>query len=554
MNRMNRDSLVAYALSALIGASSTAQELPPVFEEAIEVRVINVEAVVSDRDGKRVEGLTRESFRLAVDGATVPIEFFSEIRDGDPSDGGGLPLDLTIQGSNGRTVPTHFLVFVDDFFAIKAQRNVVLKRLAEQIEGLGPSDQMAILAFDGRRLEILSGWTRSASQLRLAFASAAERATGGVWRRMERRSFLSRLPGRGALEDSSRFGLEEDRVPASMIENRRAELRGQIEVLVNAAASGMRGLSAPEGRKAMLLLSGGWPLEPEGLERGDPALFGFREDREDGLELLRFRAGFDPYAALADTANHLGFTLYPIDVAGLGWSGPAADADAVGAGFGSSERSEEAVLLELARRTGGRALLNDLRSRALEEAVADTRSYYWIGFTAVVRADDRRHGVEIDVLEPGLEVRARREFVDLSRFAETKMLVEGGLLLAGGDRASELSIEVGEPRPASRRQMTLPVTIGIPSRRITMVPVGGKLLANVEISLGVRDRRDTLSDVVTLPAKLAAPLFAPVYPEDTSFIYYEMKVTLRREQHDLIVTVRDVPTGNVLSTRVEVRP
>lgn len=547
----NAASIVA--LLALVASSARAQDVPEVFGESIEVRVVNVEAVVTDRSGERVTGLQREDFRMTVDGVEVPIGFFSEIVDGTPIAGAEeLPLDVGVQVGSVARVPTHFLVFIDDFFAIKAQRDMVLKRLEEQLSVLEPGDRMAVLAYDGKRLEVLSGWSSSKSDLGAVLTAARERKAGGAWRRMEKAAYLARLSG-PALVAPEALGAGDDALPLSVIESRQAQLDDQIRALVTAAASGMRGLAAPPGRRAMLLLSGGWPLDTGGLSNDPSALLGTLEQRADGLELLRFQGGFNPYSPLADTANHLGFTLYPVDVAGLGWNGPGADVDTFGTGFGS-ERSEEAVLLRLARQTGGRALLNNLRSKALERARADTGSYYWIGFTAQVRADDKRHRIRLEVLRPGLEVRSRREYVDLSRHSETKMLVEGGLMLSGGEQLGVLSVEQGETERVARKQMRVPLTIGIPTDRITMLPSGGELVAGLEISFGVRDKRDTLSDVVTLPVKLTMPLFRPMYPEQDQVVYYQLAATLRRERHDLVVSVRDVPTGEVLSTRVEVVP
>ena len=54
----------------------------PVFGETIDVRVVNVEVVVTDRDGNRVTGLKPGDFRLKVDGKEVPVTYFSEIAGG----------------------------------------------------------------------------------------------------------------------------------------------------------------------------------------------------------------------------------------------------------------------------------------------------------------------------------------------------------------------------------------------------------------------------------------------------------------------------------------
>src|SRR3954470_12541244 len=52
------------------------------FGESIDVRVVNVEAVVTDHKGGRVPGLNAADFRLMVDGHEVPIDYFTEVASG----------------------------------------------------------------------------------------------------------------------------------------------------------------------------------------------------------------------------------------------------------------------------------------------------------------------------------------------------------------------------------------------------------------------------------------------------------------------------------------
>ena len=56
--------------------------LPGVFGEVLDVRVVNLEVVVTDRQGIPVRGLRPVDFILKVDGDEVPIDYFSEIRGG----------------------------------------------------------------------------------------------------------------------------------------------------------------------------------------------------------------------------------------------------------------------------------------------------------------------------------------------------------------------------------------------------------------------------------------------------------------------------------------
>ncbi|HSF43419.1 MAG TPA: hypothetical protein VLT87_26710, partial [Thermoanaerobaculia bacterium] len=87
--KLSRSRSRAVLLSALLAAAPAvaqqppAQEAPPsVFGEQIDVRVVNVEAVVTDREGNRVQNLGPSDFRLKVDGKVVPVEYFSEVRGG----------------------------------------------------------------------------------------------------------------------------------------------------------------------------------------------------------------------------------------------------------------------------------------------------------------------------------------------------------------------------------------------------------------------------------------------------------------------------------------
>ncbi|MEZ5332422.1 MAG: hypothetical protein R2991_10305 [Thermoanaerobaculia bacterium] len=74
------------ALVAALGAAATAQAGPAgdtapvdVFSESIDVRLLDLEVVVTDSEGERVRGLPREAFEVRVDGRRVPLVHFEEV-------------------------------------------------------------------------------------------------------------------------------------------------------------------------------------------------------------------------------------------------------------------------------------------------------------------------------------------------------------------------------------------------------------------------------------------------------------------------------------------
>ncbi len=102
----------------------------------------------------------------------------------------------------------------------------------------------------------------------------------------------------------------------------------------------------------------------------------------------------------------------------------------------------------LAETTGGRTFLNDQRLSVFEETVIDTRSFYWLGFTPKRSGDDKPHRVEVKVNRPGLQVRARQDFLDASRSLEVSMAVESALLFGNPASSLPLQVDGGEAREA----------------------------------------------------------------------------------------------------------
>lgn len=147
---------------AQVAQEVTAQEVATgvegSFVDTLDVQAVNVEVVVTDRKGDRVEGLTAADFRLLIDGKPVPLDYFAEIREGRPvvapgTEEADLPPALTDVGA-GEEVGTSYLVFIDEFHSPRTLRNEALKVLARDLHLLGPRDRMAVVAFDSKRLFI----------------------------------------------------------------------------------------------------------------------------------------------------------------------------------------------------------------------------------------------------------------------------------------------------------------------------------------------------------------------------------------------------------------
>jgi VWFA-related protein len=564
-----RLSVLALAVAAPSLPAGAQEPGGDVFGEAIDVRVVNVEAVVTDKRGHRVRGLTAADFRLLVDGQEVPIDYFTEVVGGEmasyPSEP-GEPAPAPAVAPGGK-VGTSYLVFIDDSFSIGAHRDLVLDRLARDLGRLRPEDRMAVVAFDGRRIDRLSDWTGDRAALARVLAEARRRPAWGLHRLALRRSETEQI-----------FGLF-----------------SEIELATAAAAASMRGMASPPGRKVFLLLSGGWPMgsgaeiledpfrqvsnrgsEPPGSSREER----FGEVLGDPLRTIpssyyvpRPEEIFEP---ITDMANLLGYTIYPVDVAGIDPQSNPADASRpspvpvvastrlqpgselptfvlqdfnahpplplISSGW---ERGVHDTLNFLAAETGGKASLNSTRLNALERVQEDTSSYYWLGFTPQRRADGKRHDIRVEVRRPGLEVRSRDGFLDMSRGTETARKTESLLLFGGEGETKRLRFQVGEPRRAGLWHAEVPVTVEVPAESLTSLPVGGGYEVRALLSSAVQDRWSGRSEVQMVPLRLRLD----EAPAPGSFLRYQTTLKLRRVQQHLVFAVSDtVGEGQVWGT------
>jgi VWFA-related protein len=571
MRRLSMAAALAAPLLLPGAAAAQEPELPPLFSEVVEVRVVNIEVVVTDRQGNRVTGLGPDDFRLRVDGEVMPIDYFTEIRGRQAVDAAAGSEVATVPSIvPGRAVGTNYLVFIDDFFSIARDRNQVLDELLGDLSFLGPDDRMAIVAFDGTSLTMLTSWTGSEQELRRTVAEARGRPSFGLQRlgelrandqdRVERRRLTS---GTTDLIVQAGGEVPEEAVLRGRLDpielNYASRLAQQVERSVMGAVSTLRSFGGPPGRKVMLLLSGGWPFSPAEFTIND---FNATIDQvmsgmlEQGVES---RDGL--FGPLTDTANLLGYTLYAVDVPGMR-RGTATDASlsaedigdspTASLGSGTTPREEQShdSLAFLAEETGGLALLNAQRDAALELVATDTRSYYWLGFTPERQENDERHRIEVEVLREGLGVRSREGFVDLSRQSEVTMMVESALLFGNPPSDKPLQLVFGKPSKAGRNRVRVRLEVGVPLDHVTLLPSGGRYVNELEVRTSVIDERGNRSETPMdrIPINGSRP------PRPGELMWYETELTMVKRPQKVVVAVYDPLSGNILSSTAEVAP
>ncbi|MYB20779.1 MAG: VWA domain-containing protein [Holophagales bacterium] len=519
-----RPVLATLLLCAAVPASGQESAVMELFSDSVDVRVVNVEVVVTDRKGNRIRGLEPDDFELLVDRQPVPIAYFTEVDEGYAKTAAADGIANVQSLAHNEPVGTNYLIFIDDLSAIRGRRNRVLSRLDQDLRLLSPTDRAAIVAFDGRSVSRLTDWTNSHYQLRTALLEAQMRPTFG------------------------RRGAEA---------TRRA---------VMAATATIRSVTRGPGRNVLLLLADSWSA-PSAV--WDVLGSGLARPNIESL-----------YSPLVHAANRVGYSLYPVDVAGLQYRQrsygrlppiPAGGYYAYSGGdtrgstmypppwpsmqeimAGSYEERQHDVLRFLAEETGGRPMLNAFRSKALSETVADTRSYYWLGFDAPQSRDDELHDIRVRLVgKRKLRVRSREHYLDMSKGTEIDMRLEASMLFGNAPDTDPLDVRLGTPRKAGFRRISVPVEVVIPLDEVTLLPMDGKWVNDFEFRISAVDKWDILSKKLVRKV----PVVRSEAPAPGETFVYETDLRLRKREYRYVAAVYDPVTDRTLvSARGVVSP
>jgi VWFA-related protein len=532
---------LAIAMAGVIGVWAQSQDQPQAaFAERIEVRALEIDAVVMNRDGERVQGLEADDFRLLIDGEEVPIEFFAEVREGD-----FVQTVEAVEGMvAGQRSPTNFLIFIDDFFAMPNDRDRVLRAIAERVPRLGPQDRVAITAWDGDELAVLTGWTSSQEEAAAALEEALDRRAFGLTREQERRQFNVTTRPEDMFGSSFRdpsmgrhnLGTQERQYASLLV--------SQLQGVVGATNAAMRAFEPPPGRNVLILLAGGWPMEVDQFIARDPSRAVTERNVPDGAEL---------YGPIATTANLMGFTVYPVDTPGMQARTGADASRASSAGAGAIGFTEFVLegeihnsLRFIAAETGGLAFLNGQRITSLSEVGADVDSFYWLSFTPQWAGSDELHDIRVEVTDPDLIVRTRANFIDVSPQTQVNMAVHSALLFGPFGGANDFDIQVLEAERAGRRRVDVTVRIVVPMEQVTVVETADGFVGELRLFVAALDRNGGRSDVQ--PRALSTLTRQPPVPGQT--FTYEMTLELARRTSRLTAAVHDVAGNRTLISTI----
>jgi VWFA-related protein len=532
----------AFALLLALGAAApttTGAQEPPAgsFGERVEVEVVEIDVVVTDRDGDPIVDLPREAFEVAIDGRPVEVDYFAapaaakpaksapEAETEEPSilwsgEVEGLPGDLVPAAESSTLV-----VYVDQAALRAGDRNRAVDEIREFLARRPEGEEVSIAAFE-HRLRMLAEPTTDPAAIERALDAILELPVAGELAWGEGRELNHRIRGiqvgwfrTAGPDDGEESGVGET-------EGRRAERQRMAEswdqhgnvlesevrqwadfeterVRRSVAALGqlVGSLAALDGRKAVVLVTGGATTESGeamlallGVQRGNEALNRMTPRHE---AKQRLREEFERTVRAAQDARVAFYTVSGADPSSLQ---DGVDLASPGRDTLAGQRRDPAIadaaasVQRMARATGGAQLLlgSDLDTR-LEQVRREGESAYSLGVDVGPELGRGDHRIEVRLRDGrrGLTVRHRESFRRTTAAEAAEQSLYAAATLARTENAMGIEVETGAARPSGDDpdERLLPVALRIPLRSILLDDRGdgvrrGRLSFRVALAVG----------------------------------------------------------------------
>ena len=99
-------------------------------------------------------------------------------------------------------------------------------------------------------------------------------------------------------------------------------------------------------------------------------------------------------------------------------------------------------------------------------------------------------------------------------------------------------------------KVNLPVQLQIPAEQLTFLPTQDGFAAQLELRVAVLDEQGSTAEIPVLPFTIQSNRL----PTAGSRAPYETNIRIRKRKHDIVFSLYDLASGQILSTRVEVDP
>jgi len=550
LERLKRRWLLPVAATVLSPAGAAVLPAQPTesFIDTVDVQVVEVDVVVTDRNGRPVKGLTREDFELSVDGQPVEItNFFESEVFQEPAEPDAQPDAPAATGIAEEPTSLTVVLYMDDANLFPPYRSRLMKRLKKAAEPLRSLNANFMLARFVNRLEVVVPPTRDLDAILEAVAKRPKGLARAVRNQRMRGNTLEELSQNN--RDCQNGGQL-----LALADAHAAQQANQASIAIDGLADLTSTLAGLPGKKAIVYMSDGLPQQPglsafdyiaQDLCPNDPRIV------SEAYSTARQHDETRRFQRITAHANANRVTQFTLDAAGIrtGLS-QSMSFEGTRPSFQNDRvhwTNVQGGLHQLASETGGKALLNsnDLAD-LLDDVAEQLASSYSLGFAP----DERRSG-EVRRLKIELAPHAaQRRSVDYRRSYRDKtqdeLLAErliSAAYLGNISNPLRMTVGLGGTTPREKKVHRLPVSIVVPEETVLMVPGSSGQTGMLRLLLLAVDedkRGRTPVRQMTVPVGPAGDVQA------TDGAYrFEVSVSLPQGDYRVVVGVRDEATGEL---------
>ena len=510
------------------------------FGEKIEVKLIEVDAVVTDAKGNRVYGLTADDFLLFEGKKQQEISNFSEYRS--PEAKANVAQTQPPAGSEVKAAviprePHSIMVLIDALPRRRLIRERAMKDLEQVLDRtLQQGDRASVIAWSSgyERPATVQEPTNDLDAIRQAIhriagtVTAAEQVnlsdTTGTETFLKEAELLGGVNGIAVdaatqKQVTQRFGAEQDLL---LLRRKCASMQRLISTL-----------AAQPGKKSFIYVSQTFMMPDEGDEGASAGA------RTQGLEIIE---------RLVKQANASSVTVYAVrpylyspddddTISSHDTSIDSVDA-ARSKGFRGHNLSTEA-LQYLTLPTGGAFGTGPDSVANVGATIAeDLESYYSLAYRARSDGGDHERKITVRTKDPAYTVRNRRSFIEKSNETTARdSLIDH---LFSNEGANDLAFDVAEApvQRAGRNRWLLPIELKIPTSQLQYVDDKGQRVAHVKILIAAAFGVSEITPVTDQTLRIVAR-------EDDrgGYITYETKILGDNRGSKVSIGVFDMASG-----------
>lgn len=540
-------------LFLLLAVTASAQ-----LRETIEVSIVNVDVLVTDRSGHPVTGLTANDFEIREDGKLQPITNFAEYTAAIRNTGASIETQQPEAAAPAPRAQRTIVLFVETSRLTPRQAKEMFDALRALLQqSVAPGDRVTIVTWD-QAVSVRQQFTddlRSIDTTLVALEKESIRGLRDVSAEVRATQAQNNadidelasmqpggtdappLPAANQLRNDN-VPLQTGYAPMPPVQALEASMRQleQIRHKTSALEALMESISAIEGRKIIIMA-----MRRFGIHAGAEYFGGFVPiDYRHQLDTTKLRD------SLIRTANAHAITLYTVYPLGGITSPQFGDYESTPANDlarGSLESNvmmnETAALQDLADETGGLSACGSANiAELLPRVGSDLDAYYSLAYRSQATGKDSSRKIVVTTKNREYRVRARTQVVEKSDDTQMHDRVTANLYQSLPGSTIPFDVGLSKPKSAGKNRRTILLRLHLPIASLTTTQQGSRYTGEFAVYVVTGGVVGVLSEV----ERRAQPFHIPasdITKAKASFFTYDLELNIDPKVDRVSVGVMD---------------